>query len=303
MAVPLKLSIRHTTQPGEHLHVIGSNPALGEWNVSQSKPLTCVSHPLWSCQLTAEPFSRHEYKYLLKREEGGGEVVWELEGKNNRVLESVERGLSVDDGEFGVEGRREVTESKEGEGKEGTAENAVERMEEDVKGSAGDVRSIKRSIRELKGKTEESKEVKEGENAIQDSQEMIADVNTDGGEETKEASKEMTKDLEAATHGQAHKEETQQVEKSEKEDHRANAQDSNKDVWSELDNEMTETLKDIDKVKEQLNKVRARKSQKAESKLGVGISLVVVAMMFVGACVAVFMVTKEWRGQRKPIYI
>lgn len=242
--------------------------------------------------------THHEYKYVVKME-GSEEVVWELDGMDNRVLEVGDDGaLWVDDGQFGERGRvgirrmedeggevsgevsgdggnlkddeagRDAEEGEEGakveKGREldsWTVNEVAEMINDDISGSVGDVKSIKNKIRELRGK-KDSDEEEEDNTKVEEKEEspVISD------EEDKES------------------------------------QVSSVEVWSILDGEMRETLKDIETVKDQLNKVRAKR-RKGSSTVGVGMTFVVVAVMFIGACVAVLFANGGWKEKRRRFFL
>ncbi len=70
-------------QPNETLAVVGSCPALGEWNVSRALRLDDCTYPVWMVSIDAEEAGEaFEYKFVILDTSTGALKMWE--GGNNR---------------------------------------------------------------------------------------------------------------------------------------------------------------------------------------------------------------------------
>uniref|UniRef100_A0AAU2UWG0 Alpha-amylase n=1 Tax=Streptomyces sp. NBC_00003 TaxID=2903608 RepID=A0AAU2UWG0_9ACTN len=77
-----------TTVWGQNVYVVGSIPALGNWDPAAAVPLSSASYPVWSATVSTPANTRFEYKYIVK--DGSGNVTWESGG--NRVHTSAASG-------------------------------------------------------------------------------------------------------------------------------------------------------------------------------------------------------------------
>jgi len=81
------------TQPGEEIHVVGSNALLGQWDPQRSVALStdANSYPCWSTQQVIwlhnhdRGIAEFEYKYIRDRRKLGGGTVWEDNIPNRRA--------------------------------------------------------------------------------------------------------------------------------------------------------------------------------------------------------------------------
>lgn len=68
----------HTYAPttsGQNVYVIGSIPALGDWDTSKAVKLSSSAYPTWSGEVNVPVNTSFEYKYLKK--DSSGNVTWE----------------------------------------------------------------------------------------------------------------------------------------------------------------------------------------------------------------------------------
>ncbi|CAK9100115.1 unnamed protein product [Durusdinium trenchii] len=95
-------NVRAETSFGDRLLLVGSDDALGRWNLDESVELTTTEkdYPLWMSK-SIEVLEPTEYKYVRMR--GDGEAVWEFDG-GNRCISPADLSTAsvvVDDGFFG----------------------------------------------------------------------------------------------------------------------------------------------------------------------------------------------------------
>ncbi|MEU3505286.1 carbohydrate-binding module family 20 domain-containing protein [Streptomyces hundungensis] len=64
-----------TTVWGQNVYVVGSIPALGNWDPNAAVALSSASYPVWSATVGTPANTRFEYKYIVK--DGSGNVTWE----------------------------------------------------------------------------------------------------------------------------------------------------------------------------------------------------------------------------------
>ena len=99
------------------MHVVGSAPFLGAWDLKKSVPLATDSsaYPVWtSYDLFVHDSARTEYKYVIKRDQQL--VAWEEGFKGNREIDfALFRGMTivVRDSGFGKSARLSVSEPTE----------------------------------------------------------------------------------------------------------------------------------------------------------------------------------------------
>ncbi|RCH69989.1 alpha-amylase [Streptomyces sp. SDr-06] len=77
-----------TTVWGQNVYVVGSIPALGNWDPNSAVALSSASYPVWSATVGTPANTRFEYKYIVK--DGSGNVTWESGA--NRVHTSAASG-------------------------------------------------------------------------------------------------------------------------------------------------------------------------------------------------------------------
>jgi alpha-amylase len=64
-----------TTVLGQNVYLVGSIPALGNWNTGNALPLSSAGYPTWTVTVALPPSTSFEYKYIVK--DGAGNVTWE----------------------------------------------------------------------------------------------------------------------------------------------------------------------------------------------------------------------------------
>jgi glucoamylase len=64
-----------TTYYGQNVFVVGSIPALGSWNTSQSVALSSAGYPVWSAAVSLPANTTFQYKYIKKNPDGS--ITWE----------------------------------------------------------------------------------------------------------------------------------------------------------------------------------------------------------------------------------
>ncbi|WP_329564725.1 carbohydrate-binding module family 20 domain-containing protein [Kitasatospora sp. NBC_01266] len=64
-----------TTSWGQSVYLVGSIPALGNWNPSAAIPLSSANYPVWGGTLSLPANTSFQYKYLIK--DSSGNVTWE----------------------------------------------------------------------------------------------------------------------------------------------------------------------------------------------------------------------------------
>ena len=64
-----------TTVYGQNVYVVGSIPALGDWDPASAIPLSSVDYPEWSGTVTLPASTAFQYKYIIK--DASGNVTWE----------------------------------------------------------------------------------------------------------------------------------------------------------------------------------------------------------------------------------
>jgi len=60
---------------GQNVFVVGSIPALGNWDPNSSVPLSAATYPVWSATVSLPPSTGFQYKYIKKNSDGS--VTWE----------------------------------------------------------------------------------------------------------------------------------------------------------------------------------------------------------------------------------
>jgi alpha-amylase len=64
-----------TTWYGQNVFLVGSIPALGNWDPSQALPLSAADYPTWSVTVTLPAHTYFEYKFIKK--DPDGTITWE----------------------------------------------------------------------------------------------------------------------------------------------------------------------------------------------------------------------------------
>lgn len=101
-AVPVTFNEIATTSPGQEVYIVGSIPALGNWNVDKAIALSADKYTsdkhLWFVEIDLPAGMGFEYKYLRK-EEGGKKVVWESGSNREYTVPGASgcAGVSEDD--------------------------------------------------------------------------------------------------------------------------------------------------------------------------------------------------------------
>jgi hypothetical protein len=64
-----------TTFFGQNVFVVGSIPALGNWDPARAVPMSAANYPVWSATITLSASTAVQYKYIKKNPDGT--VIWE----------------------------------------------------------------------------------------------------------------------------------------------------------------------------------------------------------------------------------
>jgi alpha-amylase len=64
-----------TTWYGQNVFLVGSLPALGNWDPAKAVPLSAANYPTWSVTVTLPAHTSFEYKFIKK--DPDGTVAWE----------------------------------------------------------------------------------------------------------------------------------------------------------------------------------------------------------------------------------
>jgi alpha-amylase len=78
---------------GQRVYLVGSIPALANWNTGSAIPLSLSGQSAWSGTVNLPSNTYFEYKYILK--DGAGNVTWESGG--NRTANSGAGGVTLND--------------------------------------------------------------------------------------------------------------------------------------------------------------------------------------------------------------
>lgn len=73
--VSATFNVNASTALGTNVYVVGSIPALGNWNPAAAVPLSSSGYPIWSGQLSVPTATTFQYKFIKK--DGAGAVTWE----------------------------------------------------------------------------------------------------------------------------------------------------------------------------------------------------------------------------------
>ena len=68
-------NVNETTTFGQNVYLVGSIPALGDWDPSQAIPLSSNGYPNWNGVVTLPADTAVQYKYLIKNPDGS--ITWE----------------------------------------------------------------------------------------------------------------------------------------------------------------------------------------------------------------------------------
>jgi alpha-amylase len=73
--VAVTFDVNATTDYGQNVFVVGSIPALGDWNTASAIALSSASYPVWSSIVTIPANNTFQYKYIKKNPDGT--ITWE----------------------------------------------------------------------------------------------------------------------------------------------------------------------------------------------------------------------------------
>jgi alpha-amylase len=73
--VSVTFNVNATTSFGQNVFVVGSIPALGNWNPANAVALSSANYPIWSASISLPGSTAVQYKYIKKNPDGT--VVWE----------------------------------------------------------------------------------------------------------------------------------------------------------------------------------------------------------------------------------
>jgi len=93
-------NVLSSTSNGQDIYVVGSVPALGNWNTEKAIKLDAGRYrddfPLWYGSATLEAGTGFEYKYVKKS--GSGEVIWESDANREfKVEKGCRSAVALDD--------------------------------------------------------------------------------------------------------------------------------------------------------------------------------------------------------------
>ncbi|GGU18928.1 carbohydrate-binding module family 20 domain-containing protein [Streptomyces lavendofoliae] len=74
-ATGASFAVNATTVPGENIHVVGDQAALGNWNTAAAPKLDPAAYPVWKLAVTLPAGTSFAYKYV--RKDAAGNVTWE----------------------------------------------------------------------------------------------------------------------------------------------------------------------------------------------------------------------------------
>jgi alpha-amylase len=73
--VAVTFDVNATTNFGQNVFVVGSIPALGNWNTGSAIALSSATYPVWSGTVTIPANTTFQYKYIKKNPDGS--ITWE----------------------------------------------------------------------------------------------------------------------------------------------------------------------------------------------------------------------------------
>ncbi|MCQ4079805.1 glycoside hydrolase family 15 protein [Streptomyces sp. RB6PN25] len=79
--VQTTFDVNATTYYGQNVYVVGSIPALGDWNTNQAVPLSAATYPIWSDTVAIPANTSFQYKYIKKNPDGS--ITWESDPNNS----------------------------------------------------------------------------------------------------------------------------------------------------------------------------------------------------------------------------
>ncbi|KAN0075811.1 Six-hairpin glycosidase-like protein [Elaphomyces granulatus] len=95
-AVIVTFTVLATTNLGDTIHVVGSIPALGNWNINNGITLSPTaytsSNPVWFGSVSIAPGTSFQYKYINQHADGS--IVWES-GPNQSLTVPTDCGVST----------------------------------------------------------------------------------------------------------------------------------------------------------------------------------------------------------------
>ncbi|MFD0593782.1 carbohydrate-binding module family 20 domain-containing protein [Catellatospora coxensis] len=82
-SIAAAFSVNATTTWGQNVYVVGSIPALGNWNTANAIALSSATYPVWTATITLPTNTTFAYKYLKK--DAAGTVTWESDPNRSRT--------------------------------------------------------------------------------------------------------------------------------------------------------------------------------------------------------------------------
>ncbi|MFD5464159.1 carbohydrate-binding module family 20 domain-containing protein [Kitasatospora sp. NPDC127059] len=83
-----------TTWTGQNVYLVGSIPALGNWNTGSAVALSSANYPTWSGTVTLPPNTTFQYKYVKK--DPDGTIEWES-GANHTATTGASGSATIND--------------------------------------------------------------------------------------------------------------------------------------------------------------------------------------------------------------
>jgi alpha-amylase len=74
-AVAVTFHENATTVFGQNVFLVGSIPALGNWNPANAIPLSSATYPVWAATVSLPANTSFQYKYIKKNPDGS--IIWE----------------------------------------------------------------------------------------------------------------------------------------------------------------------------------------------------------------------------------
>ncbi|MEU8007675.1 carbohydrate-binding module family 20 domain-containing protein [Catellatospora sp. NPDC049111] len=82
-SIAAAFSVSATTAWGQNVYVVGSIPALGNWNTANAVALSSAAYPVWTATITLPTSTTFAYKYIKK--DAAGTVTWESDPNRSRT--------------------------------------------------------------------------------------------------------------------------------------------------------------------------------------------------------------------------
>lgn len=93
-AVAVGFNVEATTYWGQNVYVVGSVPALGNWDPANAVPLSAATYPIWRASVHLPAATTFEYKYIKKNPDGT--VTWESD-PNRRYTTPASGAVALND--------------------------------------------------------------------------------------------------------------------------------------------------------------------------------------------------------------